>query len=415
MNNSTRKVVFYMAIAKEQLRQIIKENDIQNVGDIYSLLKDSFKDMMQEMLEAEMDVSLGYPKNEKGDLLIENKRNGYTSKTVKSQYGEFDVEIPRDRNAEFEPKIIPKYQRDISGIEDKVISLYARGMSTRDIHDQLQDIYGIELSAEMVSKITDRIIPDIKEWQSRPLNPMYPFVFMDAIHYKIKEDGRIVNRAAYVVLGVSLEGEKDILSITIGANESSKFWLGMLNDLKNRGVMDVLFFCVDGLSGFKEAINSVYPKAQVQRCIIHMLRNSFKYVSYKDIKKFASDFKSVYKAPNEELALAELEMLKDKWGKKYPYAISNWESNWDVVSPFFSFSDDIRRIMYTTNIIEGLNRQFRKVTKTKSSFTNDTSLEKMLYLASMNVLKKWTQRYRNWDMVLSQLSLIYEERLAQYL
>lgn len=404
-----------MAIAKEQLRQIIKENDIQNVGDIYNLLKESFKDMMQEMLEAEMDVSLGYPKNEKGDLLIENKRNGYTPKTVKSQYGEFEVEIPRDRNAEFEPKIIPKYQRDISGIEEKVISLYARGMSTRDIHDQLQDIYGIELSAEMVSKLTDRIIPDIKEWQSRPLNPMYPFVFMDAIHYKIKEDGRIINRAAYIVLGVTLDGTKDILSITIGANESSKFWLGMLNDLKNRGLTDVLFFCVDGLSGFKEAINSVYPKAQVQRCIIHMLRNSFKYVSYKDIKRFASDFKSVYKAPNEELALVELESLKDKWGKKYPYAISNWESNWDVVSPFFRFSDDIRRIMYTTNIIEGLNRQFRKVTKTKSAFTNDTSLEKMLYLASMNVIKKWTQRYRNWDMVLSQLGLLFDDRLAQYL
>ncbi len=404
-----------MAIAKEQLRQIIRENDVQTVGDVYKLLRDSFKDMMQEMLEAEMDVSMGYPKNEKGELLVDNKRNGYSPKTVKSQYGEMELDIPRDRNGEFEPKIVSKYQRDISGIEEKVISLYARGMSTRDIHDQLKDIYGIELSAEMVSKITDRIIPDIKEWQSRPLNPMYPFIFMDAIHYKIKEDGRIVNRAAYIVLGVTLEGEKDILSITIGANESSKFWLGMLNDLKNRGVMDVLFFCVDGLSGFKEAINSVYPKAQVQRCIIHMLRNSFKYVSYKDIKKFASDFKSVYKAPNEELALVELEMLKEKWGKKYPYAISNWESNWDVVSPFFSFSDDIRRIMYTTNIIEGLNRQFRKVTKTKSSFTNDTSLEKMLYLASMNVLKKWTQRYRNWDMVLSQLSIIFYDRLAQYL
>jgi len=404
-----------MAIAKEQLRQIIKENDIQSVGDIYNLLKNSFKDMMQEMLEAEMDVSIGYPKNEKGELAVDNKRNGYTPKSIKSQFGEIELDIPRDRNGEFEPKIIPKYQRDVSGIEDKVISLYARGMSTRDIHDQLQDIYGIELSAEMVSKITDRIIPDIKEWQSRPLNPIYPFIFMDAIHYKIKEDGRIINRAAYVVLGVTLDGTKDILSITIGANESSKFWLGMLNDLKNRGVMDVLFFCVDGLTGFKEAINSVYPKSQVQRCIIHMLRNSFKYVSYKDIKKFSSDFKAVYKAPNEEIALAELEILKDKWGKKYPYAISNWESNWDVVSPFFRFSDDIRRIMYTTNIIEGLNRQFRKVTKTKSSFTNDTSLEKMLYLASMNVIKKWTQRHRNWDMVLSQLSILFDDRLVQFL
>jgi transposase-like protein len=404
-----------MAIAKEQIRQIIQENDIKNVNDIYALLKDSFKDMLQEMLEVEMDVTLGYSKNEKGELETDNKRNGYTPKTLKSQFGEFEVEVPRDRNAEFDPKIIPKYQRDISGIEEKVISLYGRGMSTRDIHDQLQDLYGIELSAEMVSKMTDRILPDIKEWQSRPLNPLYPFVFMDAIHYKIKEDGRILNRAAYIVLGVTLDGTKDILSITIGANESSKFWLGMLNDLRNRGVADVLFFCVDGLAGFKEAIHSVYPNAQIQRCIIHMLRNSFKYVSYKDIKKFSSDFKAVYKAPNEDLALIELEGLKEKWGKKYPYAISNWENNWDVISPYFHFSDEIRKIMYTTNIIEGLNRQYRKVTKTKSVFTNDTSLEKMLYLSSMNVLKKWTQRYRNWDMVLSQLSIFFDNRIAQYL
>lgn len=404
-----------MAIAKEQLKQIISENNITSVGDIYALFKDSFKDMLQELLEAEMDTSIGYTKNEKNDLATPNKRNGYSTKTIKSQYGEFPIDIPRDRNGEFEPQIIPKYQRDVSGIEEKVISLYAHGMSTRDIHDQLQELYGIEVSAEMVSKITDKILPEIKEWQSRPLNPVYPFVFMDAIHYKVKEDGRIINRAAYVVLGVTLDGIKDILSITIGANESSKFWLGMLNDLKNRGVQDVLFFCVDGLTGFKEAINAVYPKAEVQRCIIHMLRNSFKYVSYKDLKKFSSDFKAVYKAPTEEIALAELETLKEVWGTKYPYAISSWEMNWEVVRPFFQFTEDIRRIMYTTNIIEGLNRQFRKVTKTKSSFPNDTSLEKMLYLSSQNVIKKWSQRYRNWDLVLSQLSILYDERLNQYL
>ena len=404
-----------MAIAKEQLRQIIAENDINSVGDVYALFKDSFKDMMQELLEAEMDASIGYTKNKKSDVTSENKRNGYSPKTVKSQYGEFQVDIPRDRAGEFEPKIIPKYQRDISGIEEKVISLYARGMTTRDIHDQLQDLYGIELSADMVSKITDKILPEVKEWQSRPLDPVYPFIFMDAIHYKIREDGRIINRAAYVVLGVTLDGNKDILSITIGANESSKFWLGMLNDLKNRGVKEVLFFCVDGLTGFKEAINAIYPDAEVQRCIIHMLRNSFKYVSYKDIKKFASDFKAVYKAPTEEAALSELEGVKEIWGKKYPYAISSWEQNWDVVRPFFQFSDDIRRIMYTTNIIEGVNRQFRKATKTKSSFPTDSALEKMLYLTTQNVKKKWTQRYRNWDLVLSQLVILYGERINQYL
>lgn len=404
-----------MPIAKEQIRQIITENDINNVGDIYSLLKDSFKDILQELLEAEMDASIGYAKNEKGIIESDNKRNGHSTKTVKSQFGEFPIEVPRDRNNQFEPKIVPRYQRDISGIEEKVISLYARGMSTRDIHDQLQDLYGIELSADMVSKITDKILPEVKEWQSRPLKPIYPFVFMDAIHYKIREDGRIINRAAYIVLGVTLDGTKDILSITIGANESSKFWLGMLNDLKNRGVEDVLFFCVDGLAGFKEAINAIYPKAEVQRCIIHMLRNSFKYVSYKDIKKFAADFKSVYKAPTESIALAELENLKEVWGKKYPYAINNWEMNWEVIKPFFQFSEDMRRIMYTTNIIEGLNRQYRKATKTKSIFTNDTSLEKMLYLVSINVMKKWTMRYKNWDMVLSQLSILYGDRIAKYL
>ena len=337
-----------MAVAKEQIRQIISENNISSVADVYSLLKESFKDILQELMEAELDASLGYEKNQKGDLTTTNKRNGHSPKTLKSQYGEFQVGVPRDRNGEFEPRLIPKYQRDISGIEEKVISLYARGMSTRDIHDQLQELYGIELSAEMVSKITDKILPQVKEWQSRPLAPIYPFVFMDCIHYKVREDGRILSRAAYVVLGVTTEGYKEILSITVGANETSKFWLGMLNDLKNRGLKDVLFFCVDGLSGFKEAISAVYPQAQIQRCVIHMLRNSFKYVNYSDLKKFSSDFKAVYNAPNETAAYAELEGLKEKWGRKYPYAIRNWENNWEDVSSFFQFSEEIRKIMYTT-------------------------------------------------------------------
>ena len=404
-----------MALAKEQIRQIITENDFKNVADIYSYLKEGFKDILQELMEAEMDATLGYEKNQKGELISSNKRNGYSTKTLKSQYGEFPIDIPRDRNGEFEPKLIPKYQRDISGIEEKVISLYARGMSTRDIHDQLQDLYGIELSAEMVSKITDKLLPEIKEWQSRPLNPIYPFVFMDCIHYKVREEGRILSKAAYVIMGVTVDGYKDILSITVGANETSKFWLGMLNDLKNRGLKDVLFFCVDGLPGFKEAINAVFPQAQIQRCVIHMLRNSFKYVSYKDLRKFASDFKNVYNAPTESMALTELEQVKETWGKKYPYAISNWENNWEEVNSFFQFSDEIRRIMYTTNIIEGVNRQYRKVTKTKSVFPSDASLEKMLYLASRNITQKWTQRYRNWDQVLSQLTILYNDRLMQYL
>lgn len=267
----------------------------------------------------------------------------------------------------------------------------------------------------MVSKITERIVPEIREWQNRPLERIYPFIFMDAIHYKIRDESGVVNKAAYVVMGINIEGMKDILGIWIGDSESSKFWLGILNELKNRGVEDVLLFCVDGLTGIKEAINAAFPKSEIQRCVIHQLRNSFKYVSYKDLKAFSRDFKTVYTAPTEEAAMANLIDLKTKWGKQYPYAFRSWESNWDVISPFFKYPHEVRKIIYTTNIIEGVNRQFRKVTKTKSVFPSDASLEKMLYLATKNVIKKWTQRYRNWDQVLSQLMIMYEDRLLSYL
>lgn len=353
------------------------------MGDIYALFKESFKDIPQELLEVEMEASIGYAKNNKAGVDTENKRNGHSPKTVKSQYGQFQVDVPRDRNGEFEPMILPKHQRDVSGIEEKIISLYGRGMTTRDIHDQLRALYGIELSAEMVSKITDKIPPSVREWQSRPLEPAYPFVFMDAIHYKAREDGRILNRAAYVVLGVTLDGTKDILSITIGANESSKFWLGMLNDLKNRG-------------GQRRA---VFLRGRPQRLP-------------------GSDPRGVPRFPSAKMRhphAAELEALKENWGGKYPYAISNWEQNWEDVSPFFQFGDDIRGIMYTTNIIEGVNRQFRKATKTKSVFPSDASLEKMLYLTTQNVQSKWTRRYRNWDLVLSQLLALYGDRVSRHL
>ena len=399
-----------MAVAKDQIRQIITENNITSVADVYSLLKDSFKDILQELLEAEMDATLGYEKNCKGDLKSDNKRNGHSPKTLKSQYGEFQIDVPRDRNGEFEPKLIPKYQRDISGIEEKVISLYARGMSTRDIHDQLQELYGIELSAEMVSKITDKILPEVKEWQSRPLNPVYPFVFMDAIHYKVKENHQYVTKAAYVVLGINMDGCKDILGIWIGEHESAKFWLNVLNDLKNRGVQSVYVFCVDGLTGFREAIGSVYPKAQIQRCIIHQIRSSTKFVSYKDIKKLMADLKTVYQAINEEEALNNLMKFKETWGKTYPSCVKSWEENWDILSTFFAYPAEVRRIIYTTNIIEGLNRQFRSITKTKPSFTNDDSLRKMLYLASKKIVEHWTARCRNWDQVLNQLDIMFSEQ-----
>jgi len=401
-------------LPKELVREIIKENNFQTPQEIMKFLKDSFKDILQEMLEAEMDVHLGYSKGEKPPANSDNTRNGYSSKTVRSELGPVELNIPRDRKGEYNPKIVPKYSRDVSGIEEKVISLYAKGMSTRDIHEQIKELYGVEVSAELVSKITERIVPEIKEWQNRPLEKVYPFIFMDAIHYKVRDEGQVNKRAAYVVVGIDLEGYKDILGIWIGDNESAKFWLGVLNDLRNRGVEDVLIFCVDGLTGLEEAIEAVYPKAEVQRCIIHQLRNSFKYVSYKDLKEFTKDFKSVYTAPNEEAALERLYELKEKWGKEYPYAFRSWENNWDVISPFFKYPPEIRKIMYTTNIIEGLHRQFRKVTKTKSVFPSDGALEKMLYLASINVMKKWTQRYHNWDQVLNQLLIMYGSRIEDY-
>ncbi|NLG90134.1 MAG: IS256 family transposase [Clostridiaceae bacterium] len=404
-----------MALPKELVREIIEQNNFQKPGEILEFLKESFKDVLQEMLEAEMDCHLGYSKNDVSNKSIDNSRNGYTPKTVRSELGPVEIDIPRDRKGKFEPKIVPKYKRDVSGIEEKVISLYARGMSTRDIHEQIKELYGVEISAEMVSKITERLLPEIREWQNRPLEPIYSFVFLDAIHYKIREDGHVLNRAAYVVIGVDIDGNKDILGIWIGENESSKFWLGVLNELKSRGVEEILLFSVDGLTGLKEAIEAVYPNAMIQRCIIHQLRNSFKYVSYKNIKEFSRDFKSVYTAVNEDEALENLYKLKEKWGKQYPYAFRSWENNWEVICPFFKFPLEIRKIVYTTNIIEGLHRQFRKVTKTKTVFPSDTSLEKMLYLASMNVMKKWTLRFRNWDQVLSQLIIIFGDRVEKYL
>lgn len=402
-------------LTREHVKEIIRGNNFQSVSDVSGYLKDIFKDLIQELLEAEIETTLGYAKNDDKRKETDNSRNGYSPKTLKSEFGEVQIQVPRDRKGEFEPKIVPKYQRNVSGIEEKVISLYARGMSTRDIEDQIRDLYGINLSAEMVSKITDRIAPEIKEWQQRPLEPVYAFCFMDAIHYKIRDDGHILNRAAYVVLGITIDGTKDILGIWIGENETSKFWLGVMNDLKNRGVEDVLLFCVDGLTGLKEAINAAYPQSEVQRCIIHQLRNSFKYVSYKDLKAFSKDFKQVYHAINEEAAMDALCEVKDKWGKSYPYALRSWENNWDVLSPFYKFPAEVRKIIYTTNIIEGLHRQYRKVTKSKTMFPSDSSLEKMLYLASKNVMEKWTQRYRNWDMVLSQLLIMYPERIDKHL
>nr|WP_021166569.1 IS256 family transposase [Sporomusa ovata]EQB28419.1 transposase [Sporomusa ovata DSM 2662] len=404
-------------IPKEAIKELIKEQKFNNTTEVMNAIKDMFRDVLQEIMEAELETELGYVKQERRSDDVEsgvskNYRNGYSKKKVKTQLGEVEITIPRDRNGEYEPQIIGKYSRNVDGMEEKILSLYAAGLSIRDISEQIKSLYDVEISPELVSKISEKIMPQVTEWQNRPLEAVYPFVFLDAIHYKIRENHQIITKAAYVVLGINLEGYKEILGIWIGENESSKFWLSVLNELKSRGVQDVYLFCVDGLNGFREAIGAAYPKAGIQRCIIYQIRASMRYVNYKHAKVFTADLKEVYTAVTEEAALEKLLSFKEKWGDKYPAAIKSWEDNWDILSTFYAYPPSIRKIIYTTNIIEGLHRQFRKVTKTKAVFPNDDSLRKMLYLASNNIVKKWTQRYRDWDMVLNHLALLFEDRYA---
>ncbi len=398
-------------MSKDFLRNYIKEQNFNDSNDVLNSLKDLFKDVLQEALAAELDDMLGYEKNLTNQC--DNSRNGYSKKTIKSELGPITLNIPRDRNGEFEPKIIPKHQRNINGIEDKILNLYASGMSTRDVAEQIKALYDIEISAETVSNITNRIMPLVSEWQNRPLEKTYSFVFMDAIHYKVREDKHIVVKAAYVVIGVNMDGMKEVLGIWIGANESSKFWLSVLNDLKHRGVQNVLVFCVDGLKGFKDAIGAVYPFSKIQRCIIHQIRFSMKYIPHKDKKDFAKDLKTIYGSVNETEGMENLIELREKWGSKYPNAVKSWEDNWGNLSTFFEFFPSIRKIVYTTNVIESLNSQFRKFTKTKLIFPNDDSLMKMLYLATEKVNKKWTRNYPNWDLVINELTILFNEYLSK--
>ena len=405
------------ATPKELMKQYVDSQKFTSTSDIMAAMKEMFRDALQQVMESELDMELGYEKSERVSEndnadLSKNYRNGYSKKTVKTQLGEIDVKIPRDRNGEYEPKIIGKYSRNADGMEEKILALYACGMSQRDIAEQIKSLYDVEISPELVSKISEKIMPEVNSWQSRALENIYPFVFMDAIHYKVKENNQYVTKAAYVVLGITLEGGKDILGIWVGEHESSKFWLGVLTELKSRGVADVYLFCVDGLRGFTEAIAAVYPQSQVQRCIIHQIRYSTRFVGYKDIKALMVDLKLVYKAVTEEEALNNLICFKEKWGKAYPSCVKSWEDNWDILSTFFAYPPDIRKIIYTTNIIENLNRQFRQVTKNKPNFTSDESLRKILYLASKRVVGRWTQRCRNWDVVLSHLNVMFEGRTA---
>lgn len=400
-------------VSKELLRSCVKEQNFKSSNDVLTAMKEMFADVLQEALEAEMDTHLGYDRYEISEKSTDNSRNGYSKKIVKSELGNVELNMPRDRKGEFEPQIVPKHKRNITGLDEKILSLYAKGMTTTDIKDQIRELYDVEISAETVSNITSRIMPLVSEWQNRPLEKTYSFVFMDAIHYKVREDKQIVVKAAYVVLGVNMDGEKEVLGIWIGANESSKFWLSVLNDLKNRGVENVLIFCADGLKGFKEAISAVYPFAKIQRCIVHQIRASVKYIPYKDKKAFIADLKKIYGAVNEDAAMAALLELQEKWGSKYPNAVSSWEENWDNLITFFAFPNFIRKIMYTTNVIENLNSQFRKVTKNKKIFPTDESLLKILYLAAEKVSKRWTRKYPDWDLVINQLKILFSEILEK--
>lgn len=395
----------------KKILEILQENyEIESAQDLSSAIKDLFKDSLQEMMNAEFETSMGYQKYDNKTEKT-NYRNGKTKKKLKSEFGEFEFVTPRDRNGEFEPKIVPKNKRDVSGIEDKIISLYGRGLTTREINEQIQDLYGIEVSATMVSNITDQILPKIKEWQDRPLESIYPICFVDAVHFSVRNEASVVKKAAYIVLGINEYGEKDVLGIWIGENESAKFWLSVFNDLKSRGVKDILILCSDGLTGMKEAIITAFPKTVQQRCIVHMIRNSVRFVSYKELRPFCEDLKTIYTSKNEKAGYEQLQKIKDKWKNKYPTALKSWEENWDTICPFFSYSEPVRKIMYTTNTIESLNRSYRKYTKTKSVFPSDEALMKCLYLATINITKKWNGRYRNWDLILGELSIMFEGRI----
>ena len=410
-----KKEVYKVGTLTEGKRNLIagllSEYDIQTADDIQAALKDLLGSTIQEMMEAEMDEHLGYDKYERSS--VSNYRNGTKTKHVRSKYGEFDIDVPQDRQSTFEPKIVQKRQKDISAIDDKIISMYAKGMTTRQISDTIEDIYGFEVSEGMVSDITDKLLPEIENWQNRPLSAVYPVIFIDAVHFSVRDDGIIRKLAAYIVLGINDEGKKEVLAIEVGENESSKYWLSVLNCLKNRGVQDILVLCADGLSGIKEAITAAYPSTEYQRCIVHQVRNTLKYVADKDKKEFASDLKTIYTAPDEKTGLKQLETVTKKWVVHYPNAMKRWSDNWDVITPIFKFSSEVRKVIYTTNSIESLNSSYRRLNRQRSVFPSSQALLKALYLATFEATKKWTMPLRNWGKVYGELSIMYPGRLPE--
>ena len=393
------------------IQQLLQEYDIETAEDIQDALKDLLGGTIKEMMEAEMDDHLGYEKSERSDS--EDYRNGYKSKRVNRSYGSMDIAVPQDRKSTFEPQVVKKRQKDISDIDQKIISMYAKGMTTRQISETIEDIYGFETSEGFISDVTDKILPQIEDWQNRPLDEVYPILYIDAIHYSVRDNGVIRKLAAYVILGINTEGKKEVLSITVGDNESSKYWLSVLNELKNRGVKDILIICADGLSGIKEAIAAAFPKTEYQRCIVHQVRNTLKYVPDKDRKAFAADLKMIYHASDEEKARQALERVTEKWTEKYPNSMKRWYDNWDAITPIFKFSPAVRKVIYTTNAIESLNSTYRKLNRQRSVFPSDTALLKALYLATFEATKRWTMSIRNWGQVYGELSIMYEGRLPE--
>lgn len=396
---------------KSKLRQMIEEYGIRDMNDVHEFVKMLTAETIQAALDAELESDLGYSKYDYKNKQTDNSRNGYSKKTVQSNTGEMEIKVPRDRQGEYEPQLVKKHQTDVSSIEDKIIFLYSQGISTRDIQKTMQEMYGIDVDDSRVSKITDKILPVIKEWQERPLQNIYAMMILDAVHYNVRDNGIVTKKAAYVAIGTDLDGKKDVLGIWLGASESSKYWLSVLNGLKNRGVTDILIASVDGLSGFVEAINAAFPKTEVQRCIIHQIRSSTRYVSYKDIKQFTADLKPVYKAPTEESALSAMDEFEAKWGGKYPLAVKSWRVNWNELSTMFKYPPEIRKLIYTTNAIENFNRQLRKVTKTKSAFVSDDALMKILYLTTMSIVDKWTMPIKEWGAILDNLLVFFGDRV----
>jgi len=373
------------------------------------ILTPLIKKLTEAALEGEIDSHLGRE-------ITANRRNGKSRKTIKSLDGNFELETPRDRNGSFTPQLVKKHQTRLSDeIERKIIAMYGRGMSYQDISDHLQEMYGFEVSAGTLSAITDKIIQTVKEWQARPLASIYPIVWLDAIHYKVREDGKVIAKSVHTILGVKLDGRKEVLGLYISEHEGANFWLQVLTDLSNRGVKDILIACVDGLKGFPEAIESIFPDTEVQLCVVHQIRNSLKYVGSKNQKEFMKDLKRVYRAANKDLAASELDILADKWEDKYPIVIKSWRNNWERLTHYFKYPEEIRRIIYTTNTIEAVHRQFRKLTKTKGSFPNQDSLLKLLYMGIQNAARKWTMPVQNWSLALSQLAIFFEGRLDKEL